>query len=94
MLYRCIQELIKNVIKHAKASKGWVSFNVKDNEVIIKVSDDGVGMNIGKLKSIRNFANGGFGIFSIKERIQNLDGRFTIESSKGKGTKVELRIPI
>ncbi len=55
--------------------------------------DDGVGFNIEKVGDYWE-KNGGFGLFSIRERIDNIKGSFQIESNKKSGTKVSLKAPL
>jgi signal transduction histidine kinase len=92
LVFRCIQELIMNVVKHAKASKAVVSLALVDGALQASVSDDGVGL----IHSQRNRKSGtyGYGLFSIRERVHHFGGEISIRSNPGKGTRVTLRLPL
>lgn len=85
-LYRAVRELLINVAKHAHAATINVSLAQTDQEVHLSVEDDGCGF--------APLASGihahGFGLFSIRERLEHLGGRLAIESAPGGGTKVVL----
>jgi signal transduction histidine kinase len=87
LLYRIIQEGIQNVIKHANASK--VCIEVSDespNNMSVIIADDGVGFAVEEKQ--------GLGLRNMFERAKLLNGSFAITSRQGKGTKIELLIPI
>lgn len=93
LIFRTIQELINNTIKHAKATEIFIKFNIESTLFEILIADNGVGFDgdLG-LKGEKN--NSGFGLFSIKERIQNLSGTINFESKIGKGTQVKIVFPL
>lgn len=88
MIYRIIQESLSNALKHSKANNLTVKLNVINHQVSITIADDGVGFdgdsNIKK----------GIGIQNIKERVTYLNGFFNLTSTKGKGTRIMIRIPL
>lgn len=91
-VYQSIRELFVNVVKHARAEKVKVKMVRKGNEVKIEISDNGVGFdpdNVDKTGS-----GGGFGLFSIKERLGRLGARFEIESNPGKGSRFYISMPL
>lgn len=92
MLFRSIQELLNNTVKHAQASRVTVTLLNNDGEVSVLVDDDGVGFDAAS-RSVYPSAAGGFGLFSIRERIGHLGGHVTIESSPGKGTRIRISVP-
>lgn len=92
MLFRSIQELLTNIIKYAQATRTVILLENADDELRVVVEDDGVGFDAAS-RSAYPSAAGGFGLFSIRERIGHLGGRVTVESSPGKGTRVELWVP-
>ena len=92
MLFRSIQELLNNTVKHARASRVTVSLLNDDGEVSVLVEDDGVGFDAAS-RSVYPSAAGGFGLFSIRERIGHLGGHMTIESEPGKGTRIRISVP-
>jgi PAS domain S-box-containing protein len=77
LLYRAVRELLVNVVKHAQAQKVKVSIGRDNNNVRIGVIDDGVGF----VPSSHLNKSGGFGLFSIRERLNYLGG--SIEKNQG-----------
>ncbi len=92
MLYRAIQEILYNVIKHADADRVAIRFISKNNGLEIAVEDNGKGFNVSE--ALRTSTRKGFGLFTVQERIQNLSGEFLINSQQGKGTVVKMYIPL
>jgi signal transduction histidine kinase len=92
LLFRCIRELLLNVIKHAGATKVIVSFEKKNNIISISVHDNGSGYNYNP--DLLRMKDTGFGLLSIYERIENIDGELLIDTAPGKGTNATLRLPI
>ncbi|NCT10348.1 MAG: hypothetical protein GW772_09770 [Flavobacteriia bacterium] len=88
-IFRIIQELITNVIKHAEAKNVTINISLYDNIVNIIFEDDGKGFD----KNNINFSNG-MGLGSIEKRILHLNGTFEIDSTPNKGTTFVMNIPI
>jgi len=84
MLYRMIQELVQNIIKHARATKAEVDLAHRDGEIHIFVEDDGDGF-------ADTDRNGGFGLQNLRYRVQALQGEMYIDTEAGKGTAVSIR---
>jgi len=63
------------------------------NEIRVSVEDDGVGFDISKAGS-HDYKTGGFGLFSIRERLGHIGGHLEIQSKPGRGTRVALTAPI
>ena len=93
LLFRAVQELLINIVKHAKASKSSVTLKGSDDHVQIEVRDDGVGFDPARLKG-EEAREERFGLFSIRERLQHLGGHMQIDSSPGGGTKVNITAPL
>jgi signal transduction histidine kinase len=91
LLYRSVRELMTNIIKHSQAKKVDIILKSLYNKLQIDVRDDGFGFNI---KEISAQGKAGFGLFSIRERLEAIGGRFKIKSIKGKGTTVTLSVPL
>lgn len=81
-LYRIIQELVQNILKHANASLALVQLSQHNEFLDITVEDNGVGMPEEKIK------HGGIGLQSIKRRVSELQGNFHISSTPGNGTTI------
>lgn len=88
-LFRIIQEAITNILRHAEATAIDVSFASEDDSLVIKVSDNGIGIPADKNTSFKSM-----GILGMKERAIFLDGKLTIESVNGRGTTIKLVIPL
>ena len=93
LLFQSVRELLANVVKHAKAHSVVVSTQCVGNEVHVCVEDDGVGFGASKPGAM-HYEAGGFGLFSIRERLDRIGGRLDIESPPDKGTRVTLVAPI
>ena len=88
-VYRIIQELLNNASKHAKASHVLVQLARHQNEMNVTVEDNGVGMN----SELADRATGS-GWTSIQSRTKYLKGKIDVQSKPGKGTSVNLTIPL
>ncbi|MGB5605168.1 MAG: PAS domain S-box protein [Gammaproteobacteria bacterium] len=93
VLFRSVRELLMNVVKHAGASHVTVSIQREDNAVKIIVEDDGAGMPA-TIEVEHPTGEGGFGLFSIEERMHDFGGSLLIESSPGKGVRAVLIAPL
>ncbi len=92
LLYRCARELLTNIAKHAKAKNVHIHIKRADTDVEIMVADDGEGFDPAMLESAANSKR--FGLTSINERLKRLGGQFSIQSSKGAGSKVMMTAPL
>jgi PAS domain S-box-containing protein len=88
ILFRSIRELLINAAKHAKSKLVRLRLEREDDDLIVVVEDDGVGMEPDSME--RN----GSGLFSINERLEHVGGSMHIDSSPGRGTRVCLRAPL
>ncbi len=85
VLLRCVQELITNTIKHARAKKLELTLQKLDNLLILKSEDDGVGVDLAKL---------GNGLQGMKERVAELNGHMVIRTSPNHGFSVSITLPL
>jgi signal transduction histidine kinase len=88
-IFRIIQELTTNIIKHANAKNISINISLFDNVLNIIVEDDGIGFDYNSVK-----LKGGMGIHSIRTRVQHLKGTFNIDTTIGKGSSIIMDIPI
>ncbi|MBI2419909.1 MAG: sensor histidine kinase [Ignavibacteriales bacterium] len=88
-LYRIVQELLSNIIKHARAGFFSVQFIFEPQKVTLVVENDGIGFNV-DTKLIK----GGLGLLDISERVACFNGTVTISSSEGTGTETIIELPI
>jgi PAS domain S-box-containing protein len=89
-VYRIVQELLSNVIKHAQAQEVHVQVEQDDDQVVLSVQDNGVGLPT----SVAHSPMPGMGLSSIRNRADLLGGRFALESRPGQGTVVRVALPI
>ncbi|MDX8340716.1 response regulator [Draconibacterium sp. IB214405] len=89
-LYRTVGELLTNTSKHAEATEVTVKQATKDGMYRISVEDNGIGIDKSSKKPASN--KGGFGLLSIEERIETLNGTFSIEAAEN-GTIAQIEIP-
>ncbi|MBI2268771.1 MAG: sensor histidine kinase [Bacteroidetes bacterium] len=85
-VYRIIQELIKNILKHSKASKVVIDLSKYENELNLLVEDNGVGFDSSK-------KNTGIGLRNIQSRVEALSGVLSIDSKTGWGSTFNISIP-
>ena len=92
LLFQATRELLMNVVKHAKADKALVKICGDNKKVRIEVTDNGKGFD--KRQAFRtDVSSGGFGLFSIRERIGHFGGNLLIQSQEGKRTRVVMTAP-
>ena len=91
-LFQAVRELLWNVVKHAKVTAAVVRVQRADEVVRITVEDKGRGFDPAKRPAPTE--EGGFGLFSIAERVDLLGGTMEIESARRKGTRVTLTAPL
>lgn len=85
-IYRVIQELLHNTIKHAKANEILIQINTEDDELVIQFEDDGQGYDTNNLK------RKGMGLENIKSRINYLKGQISVHSKEGEGTSTLIHV--
>ncbi|QIL77509.1 PAS domain-containing protein [Hymenobacter sp. HDW8] len=89
-VYRIVQELLTNVIKHAHARIVHIQVEQEDDQVVLSVQDDGQGMP----SSPEIISDPGMGIISIRNRAELLGGRFSLDSHPDRGTTVRVALPM
>jgi two-component system sensor histidine kinase DegS len=91
VLYRVTQEALANVAKHARASVVKVLIMKARDGVCLEISDNGKAFDIGRLSSAE-WGNR-LGLTGMRERVEMVGGRFSVESSSGAGTTIRAEIP-
>lgn len=89
-VFRILQEIIHNTIKHAKATHLKIALNSTEENFWIYTQDDGVGFNLSGTKA----DSPGFGLKSIESRAEILRGKIHIETQHGAGTSYVIQIPL
>lgn len=91
MIFQVVKELVQNVVKHSRARNASIRL-VEDREAVsVTVADDGAGFDAGDIGAVD--AEGGFGLFSIRERAKSYGGKIEIDSRRGKGSRVTVVLP-
>ena len=88
-IYRIVQELINNTMKHASAKTAIVQLSKVGNEISVTVEDDGIGFNPVILQGTK-----GIGWSNIQSRVEYLKGKLDVQSEPGKGTSVHIELSI
>jgi two-component system NarL family sensor kinase len=92
-LYRILQEALKNVQKHARASHVSVHLAQQGDSVHLMIKDDGIGFDP-EPRQARQKSQRGLGLLSMSERATYVGGTFTVSSVRRVGTEIEVNIPL
>ena len=92
-LFRSVQELLMNAVKHARAGLVRIHLDWAPDRLSVGVSDDGVGFDPARAEAAA-VDDGGFGLFSIRERLKGLGGEMTLDSAPGRGAAFTLSAPL
>jgi signal transduction histidine kinase len=90
-VFRMVQEAITNIARHARASEASISLTKKDDRLIVRVEDDGVGFDPDQVLQKQQHA---WGLRGMEERVTLLGGKFYIGSRPGNGTLVLAEVPL
>ena len=88
-LFRIVQEIVSNTLKHAEATEISIQLNVFEKLFNLIIEDNGKGFNAEKLNDID-----GMGLRNIEARVENMKGTFDLDSLEGRGTNISIDIPI
>ncbi|AIF44081.1 sensor histidine kinase [Virgibacillus sp. SK37] len=86
-LFRIVQESVSNTLRHSKATDLEVMLMERDETVILRVVDNGIGFNIDTVKT------NSYGLQNMRERAFEIGGSFKIISIPGEGTRMEIKVP-
>ncbi len=87
MLYRMVQELMQNVLKHASATRASIELVIYQGKLLLTVEDNGTGFDA-------NEENSGFGLQNLRYRVAALQGKISITSDKNRSTIVHLEFDL
>ena len=93
VIYRVMQEALNNVAKHSRTKAVRLALRKKDGRIEMEILDEGVGFDPDEVFS-RTDPERGFGLFSMKERTELSEGRFSVEAARGAGTKIHASWPV
>ncbi len=95
LLFQSVQELLINAAKHSDVSKADVDLKRLDDDCIaLTVKDGGKGFDLKIVENAPSQLKGGFGLFSIRERLELIGGRLEIDSAPGEGARFTLVAPV
>ena len=87
-IFRVLQESLSNIVRHAQASEVDVALAQQADAIIVRISDNGIGMQPGD-----DGKHAAFGLKSIRERVHALGGQLRIDSQAGRGTALAIHLP-
>ena len=92
-LYRIVQEGLANIARHAEAREVEVRLRQEDDSLMLSLRDDGRGFDLEDLAAVKG-REGSFGLASIRERALMLGGECSVHTRPGKGTTIEILVPL
>lgn len=87
-LFQSTRECLVNIIKHAQASTVHITITRSNSRLCLEIADNGKGIEAGRLPAL--MSEGGFGLYSIRERLTGMGGTFEISTEEGKGMRVRM----
>ena len=91
-LFRMFQEMLNNILKHAKASRIIIAVNYSiDNKFVLQVEDNGVGFDVDKKRQTNS--SSGIGLKSMTNRASLIGAQISVQSQPGKGTSIQVEVP-
>ena len=91
LLFRSVQESFNNILKHARATEATLRLEYLDKAVRVEVADNGVGFTSDELAGKRGKSTG---LHTLRSRVQLLNGKFSVQSVPGEGTRLLFELPI
>jgi signal transduction histidine kinase len=88
-IYRILQEALGNVVRHSQSSVVHVTVDRLEHEIQMSIRDEGTGMDLAESER-----KGRLGILGMRERVEIMGGTFLLQSQRGEGTTISLKIPI
>src|ERR1700732_366144 len=90
-VYRIVQEALTNAAKHSKASRVWIRIGRKNRLFCCSIEDDGVGFDVRAVQS--GGRRTGLGLIAMQERLNGIGGTLSIDSGRGRGTRLLIQLP-
>ncbi len=91
LIFQMVRELLFNVVKHGEVQEARLTVFREGQQYLVEVTDDGAGFDV--QTALEQQEQGGFGLSSIQRRLELFGGGMTIDSEKGRGTRVTLFLP-
>ncbi len=92
-IIQAVRETLFNVVKHGETNEAHITLLLVNEMLNITVEDDGIGFDNENTEFVMT-ADGGYGLFHIKERLKILGGQAVVESKRGRGTRIMLSVPL
>jgi signal transduction histidine kinase len=92
-LFRIAQEAVNNILRHAQASEVRIVLCLDGGELCLRVEDDGRGFDVRRITE-QALSQRRLGLLGMKERADLVGGRIVVDSAPGKGTRLEVRVPL
>jgi two-component system NarL family sensor kinase len=89
-LFRIVQEIIQNTVKHSGAAELYIKLKTKDKHLVLTTEDNGKGFDYEKTNEL----NRGLGLRNLQSRVEIMNGNMTVESGTAKGARYQFEIPI
>jgi signal transduction histidine kinase len=93
-LLRAAQETLSNIRRHAQAKLVTLTLSYMDDLIVLDIQDDGTGFEPPGVPAHADGQSGGYGLRSMRERVEMLNGRLSVESAPGQGTTVAIALPL
>jgi PAS domain S-box-containing protein len=90
--FRVVQEAINNIVKHSQSKTADIIIYLNNDILNIIIKDRGIGFNVSQIGDPKRPKS--FGLVSMRERVEILNGSFNIESEPGRGTEISIIIPV
>jgi signal transduction histidine kinase len=91
-VFAVVQEAVSNVLKHASASNCWIDLRETPEKLVVTVRDDGAGFDVKQVQAEYE-TRGSWGLLSMLERANLVDGKLAVASQPGRGTATSLEVP-
>ena len=88
-LFRIVQEGLTNIVRHSQARSAHVRISTTGESAHLEIEDDGIGFDLAHLQQ-----HAGLGFVSMRERLRGLHGRVRVDSAPGRGTRIEVDVPL
>jgi signal transduction histidine kinase len=93
ILFYIVEEAVNNARKHSQAEQIVIRLYRRESNVMVEVEDNGVGFDVGAIDANYD-QRGSLGMINMRERTELIEGTLRIQSAKGRGTKITVRIPV
>ena len=93
LIYRIVQEALTNVARHSGAKEARVTLRREPDRLLVRIEDRGSGFSPETLLSAGD-DDRGFGVRAMRDRVEFMNGRFSLRSASGRGTSVEAELPV